>query len=85
MELDAELTAAHVARLDAQFAALLAKRGREAMQGGADLTAFDDADGFAAFLAAAGSGLKHEIRIEEAFRSAIGQLARVSARAAGQN
>ncbi len=84
LELDAELTAAHVARLDAGFAALLARRGREAVQRGADLTAFDDADGFAAFLATAGSSLKHETRTEEAFRSVVHCLARVSARAAGQ-
>ena len=85
LELDAELTAAHVARLDAGFAALLARRGREAVQGGADLAAFDDADGCAAFLPTAGSGLKHEPRTEEAFRSVVDRLARVSARAAGRN
>lgn len=84
LELHAERTAAHVARLDAEFAALLARRGRGAVQGGADLAAFDGADGFAAFLATAGSGLKHEARTEEAFRSAVDRLARVSAHAAGQ-
>ena len=84
LQLDAELTAAHAARLDAEFAVLLAKRGHQAVQEGADLTAFGDANGFAAFLATAGSGLKHEARTEEAFRSAIDRLARVSARAAGQ-
>ncbi len=83
LELHAEMTTAHVARLDAGFVALLARRGREAVRGGADLTAFDDADGFAAFLAATGSGLKRETHTEEAFRSAIDRLARVSARAAG--
>jgi len=84
LELDAELTAPHVARLDAGFAALLTERGREAAQEGADLTAFDGVDGFAAFLATAGSSLKHETRTEEAFRSIVDRLARVSARAAGQ-
>ncbi len=84
MELDAELTAPHVARLDATFATLLARRGREAVREGADLTAFDGADGFAAFLSIAGSSLKHEARTEEAFRSVVGRLARISARAAGQ-
>ncbi len=84
MELDAELTAVHVTRLDVGFAALLAKRGREAALRGADLTAFGDADGFAAFLAIASSGLKHETRTEEVFRSVVDRLARVSARAAGQ-
>ena len=82
--LDAGMTAAHVARLDAGFAALLARRGREAAQDGADLTAFDGAEGFAAFLATAGSSLKHEARSEEAFRSVVNRLARISARAAGQ-
>lgn len=84
LELDAKLTAAHVARLDAGFTALLVKRGREAVRDGADLTAFDDAEGFAAFLTAAGSGLKRETRTEPAFRSIVDRLARVSARAAGQ-
>ncbi len=84
LKLDAELTAPHVARLDAEFAKLLARRGREAMQGGADLTAFDGADGFATFLATAGSSLKHEARTEEAFCAVVDRLARVSARAAGQ-
>ncbi len=84
LELEAERTAAHVARLDARFAALLAKRGREAAQQGADLTAFGGADGFAAFLATAGSSLKHETRTEQAFRSIVDRLARVAARAAGQ-
>ncbi len=84
LELDAELTAPHVVRLEAAFAALLEKRGREAAEGGADLTVFGGADGFAAFLATAGSSFKHETRTEEAFRSVVNRLARVSARAAGQ-
>ncbi len=83
--LDADLTAAPVARLDAQFAALLARRGREAAQEGADLTAFGGADGFAAFLATAGSSLKHQTRTEDAFRAIVDRLARVSARAAGRS
>ena len=84
LEIDAELTAPHVARLDAGFAALLTQRGRDASQEGADLTAFGGADGFAAFLATAGSSLKHATRTEEAFRAVVDRLARVSARAAGQ-
>ena len=84
LELDAEMTAAHVARLDAAFTGLLARRGREAARGGADLTAFDGADGFAVFLATAGSSLKHEARTEAEFRSIVDRLACVSARAAGQ-
>ncbi len=82
--LHADMTAAHVIRLDVGFAALLARRGREAAHGGADLSAFGDAEGFAAFLATAGSSLKHEARTEEAFRSVINCLARVAARAADQ-
>ncbi len=82
LQLEAELTAAHVARLDASFTALLARRGREAVQEGADLSAFDGADGFAAFLAAAGSSLKHETRTEAAFRAIVDRLARGAARAA---
>ena len=84
LELHAERTAGHVARLNAGFVALLARRGREAIQEGADLTAFDDANGFAAFLATTGSGLKHEARTEKALRSAVGRLARVAAHAAGK-
>ena len=84
LELDGELIAAHVARLDSGFAGLLARRGREVVQEGADLTVFDGADGFAAFIADAGSGLKHEAPTEEAFRSVVARLARVSARAAGR-
>lgn len=84
LELHAERAASHMARLDLGFAALLAKRGHEMEQGGADLAAFDNAEGFATFLATTGSGLKHEARTEEAFREAVDRLARVAARAAGQ-
>ena len=84
LEVDAELTAAHVARLDRDFAVLLARRGSDAERGGADLSAFDGADGFAAFVATAGAGLKHETRTEEAYRVAVVRLARVAARAAGK-
>ena len=84
LELHAERAAAHVARLDTGFAALLAKRGRKAAKAGANLAAFGNAEGFAAFLATAGSGLKHEARTEEAFRLAVDRLARVAAHAAGQ-
>ncbi len=84
LELEAEMTAPHVARLDAGFAGLLARRGRELVLQGADLTAFGGEDGFAAFLATAGSGLKHQARTEEAFRKVVARLARVTARAAGR-
>lgn len=83
LEVDAELTARHVARLDRAFVALLARRGADAAAAGADLSAFGGPDGFAAFLATAGAGLKHEIRTEAAYRGAIERLARVTARAAG--
>ncbi len=83
-EVHAERAAAHIVRLDTQFSKLLAKRGQEAAKGGADLTVFDGPKGFATFLATTGSGLKHEARTEELFRSAIERLARVTARAAGQ-
>lgn len=83
--LHAERTAPHIARLDAGFTALLSGRGREAVQGGSDLTAFGGAKGFATFLARAGSGLKYEARTEDEFRSAVDCLARVSARAAGKS
>ena len=84
LELHAERTAVHVARLDAAFIALLAKRGRQAAQRGADLTAFGGAQGFAAFLATVGSSVKHEARTEETFRTTVAALARVAARAAGR-
>ena len=84
LKLHAERTAVHVARLDKEFATLLTRRGREMQKRGADLSAFDNAAGFAAFLATTGSGLKHEARTEEAFRSAVGSLARVAAHAAGK-
>ncbi len=84
LESEAEMTAVHIARLDAGFAALLAARGREQADAGADLAAFDGAEGFATFLAALGAGLKHQARTEQAFRALVDQLARVSARAAGR-
>lgn len=83
LEVDADLTAAHVARLDTGFLALLHVRGEEAEARGADLEAFGGPAGFAAFLATAGAGLKHETRTEDGYREAVGRLARVAARAAG--
>ena len=84
LKLHAERTVGHIGRLDAEFTALLTRRGRQAEREGADLTAFNGAKGFAVFLAIVGSSLKHEARTEEAFRSVVDRLARVSARAAGQ-
>ncbi len=83
LNLHAERAAPHIVRLDAGFAKLLARRARAAARLGADLSAFGGADGFAAFLATAGSGLKHEVRTEEALRAALLRLARITARAAG--
>ncbi len=85
LEIDAELTARHVARLDSGFIALLARGGADAERAGADLSAFGGADGFAAFLASAGAGLKHESRTEDAYRLAIERLSRVAARAANKS
>ncbi len=84
LELEVEMTAAHVARLDTEFLALLTRRARDAVREGAELTVFGGEDGFAAFLAMAGSGLKHEARTEEAYRAVVARLAHVVARAAGQ-
>jgi AcrR family transcriptional regulator len=81
LEVDAELTRAHVAHLDQAFAALLTRRAEEA--GGADLSAFEGAEGFGRFLATTAAGLKHELRDEAAWRRAVARLARVVARAAG--
>ena len=79
LELETELTAIHVTRLDAGFTALLAQRGRQAARDGVDLSAFDDAEGFAGFVATVGSSLKHVTQTEAAFRLAVDRLARVSA------
>lgn len=84
LELHAQRTASHIARLDAEFSALLSERGRESVKAGADLTAFNGVKGFVRFLATAGAGLKHEARSEKAFVSAIELLAGVAAHAAGR-
>jgi AcrR family transcriptional regulator len=84
LEVDADLTARHVARLDAGFVAILVRRGAGVQRSGADLSAFGGPEGFAAFLATAGAGLKHETRTEDDYRTAVRRLARVAARAAGQ-
>ena len=82
LAVDAELTSRHVARLDAGYTSLLARFAGVAEQAGADLTAFDGADGLAQFVATAGAGLKHEVRTEAAYREAVRRLAHVTAAAA---
>lgn len=83
LEIDAALTAAHVARLDAGMIEALKQRGATLEAKGADLSVFGGTEGFATFLALAGAGLKHEARTEKEFCEAIGRLGRVAARAAG--
>ena len=82
LAVDAELTRRHVERLDDGYTAILRRFGEAAEREGADLGAFDGAQGFARFLATAGAGLKHEIRTEDAFRDAVRRLARIAAAAA---
>ncbi len=82
LAVDADLTARHVARLDEGYTHLLTRYGQDAERRGADLDAFGGPVGFAQFLATAGAGLKHEIRIEDAYRDAVHRLSRVTARAA---
>ena len=82
LAVDAELTSRHVARLDAGYTSLLARFAGIAEQAGADLTAFDGANGLAQFVTTAGAGLKHEVRTEPAYREAVRRLARVAAAAA---
>ncbi len=84
LEVDAELTAGHVVRLDQGFAATLTRRGASIERGGVDLSAFGGAGGFAAFLASAGDGLKHETRTEDAYRTSVAHLVRAAARTAGK-
>jgi len=81
MTIDAELTKAHVKRLDDGFVALLAQRAADAAAGGADLSAFDGPGGFGSFLAMAGAGLKHESRTEADYRVLVRRLCVVAARA----
>jgi len=81
MTIDAELTKAHVKRLDDGFVALLAQRAADAAAGGADLSAFDGPGGFGSFLAMAGAGLKHESRTEANYRVLVRRLCVVAARA----
>ena len=85
LEVDAALTSQHVARLDEGFAEILERRGAEILRDGADLSAFGGPEGFAAFLATAGAGLKHEVRTEDLYRDAVARLSRVAARAAGKS
>ena len=83
LAVDAELTRAHAERLDRDFRALLERRAAELMALGGDLAAFDGQDGFAAFLASAAGGMKHELRSEPAYRNAVRRLCLVATAAAG--
>jgi AcrR family transcriptional regulator len=81
LAVDAELTQAQAKRLDEGFVALLAQRASDAAAQGADLSAFNGSDGFGAFIATAGAGLKHENRTEAEYRAAVRRLCVVTARA----
>lgn len=83
LEVDAVLTARHVAHLDERFRGLLARHALMAAQRGADLSLFGGAEGFASFATVSAAGLKHEIRDETAYRTAVAQLGRVLSRALG--
>ena len=85
MDAQAEITSTQAMRLNDAYKALLTRRGGEAAQRGADLVAFDGAEGFAAFLVMVGSGLKYEARTETALREGIARLSKVSALAAAQS
>jgi len=81
LAVDAELTRAHAERLETGYRQLLARRAATLAEAGADFTAFEDADGFAAFVAVASAGLKHEAAPEAAYLAAVRRLSRVVARA----
>jgi AcrR family transcriptional regulator len=85
MDLQAEISPTQAQRLRDGYGALLARRGHKAAEGGADLSAFGGADGFAAFLVKSGSGLKYEMHTEEELREGVVRLSKVAARAAGRN
>ena len=82
LAVDAELTQAHAARLDAGFTAILSRRAATMARNGAELEVFGGADGFGGLLATACAGLKHEARTEAAYRDAVRRLCRVVVRAA---
>lgn len=81
MAVDAELTRAHAQRLNDGFLTLLTRRAAAAEAGGADLSAFGGASGFAQFLATTAAGLKHEARTEPAYCAAVRRLCLVTAAA----
>jgi AcrR family transcriptional regulator len=80
LRVDAALTSAHAARLEAGFERMVTRRAEAA---GADLSVFGGAEGLAAFLSLTAAGLKHESRAEDAYVASIRRLAAVIARAAG--
>jgi AcrR family transcriptional regulator len=81
LSLDTELVTTEAKRLDDGFIALLVQRAEVLEQAGADLGPVGGAHEFAAFLSVTAAGIKYETRTEDAYRAAIGRLARVTAAA----
>lgn len=82
MAVDASVTAAIAGALDTGFAAILSDRAARLAAGGAiDLAAFEDADGFGRTVALLASGVKHEVRGEEAYFAGVRGLCRLVERA----
>jgi AcrR family transcriptional regulator len=81
LAVDADLTRAHAERLESGYRQLLARRAATLAAAGADFSTFEGTDGFAAFVAVAGAGLKHEAAPEAAYLAAVRRLCRVVARA----
>lgn len=81
LSLDTELVTAEAKRLDDGFIALLVQHAGVLEQGGAGLGPLGGAHEFAAFLSVTAAGIKYETRTEDAYRAAIGRLARVTAAA----
>jgi AcrR family transcriptional regulator len=81
LAVDADLTRAHAERLETGYRHLLARRAAALAEAGTDLTAFEGADGFAAFVAVASAGLKHAAAPEAAYLAAVRRLCGVIARA----
>ncbi len=80
---DAPSTAQYAARLEAGFMSLVtARMTADAAAGRADLSAFGQAAGLAAFVTRTAAGLKYEYRDEAAYVASVGVLCCVVARAA---
>ncbi len=78
---EADLARTHGQDLDERFKVLLTQRAREAESAGADLSVFNGAEGFGAFLAIVAAGLKHEAQDETDYRAAVHRLSAVIAAA----